>query len=88
VSYPHTAQDAILSARSQINKWAYSITSNNCEHFVKWVTGKEVTSLQVKASVGATLVGGALAAKLLKESTPAKVFGIAALSGGCGTLFV
>jgi len=61
-----TIPEILSIARSQIGKWVYSLTESNCEHFVKWSTGLEITSAQVKsafigAATGATLVG--LAAK-------------------------
>jgi len=52
--------EVLQNARAQINKWVYSIESNNCEHFVKWSAGLEITSTQVKAVVVGGVAGVAL----------------------------
>ena len=62
IEFKEPLSEVLKNARSQIGQWAYSTTSKNCEHFVKWVSGLEVTSSQVTAgisgaAVGATLVG-------------------------------
>ena len=54
--------DILQVARSQVGKWKYSVESGNCEHFIKWVSGLEVTSTQVTntaigAATGALVVG-------------------------------
>ena len=52
---------AILSlAKSQIGRWKYSLLNRNCEHFVKWATGLEVSSSQVIAGSAGAAAGAAL----------------------------
>ncbi|PSV11671.1 hypothetical protein C0W59_19255 [Photobacterium kishitanii] len=58
--------EILNNARSQIDKWHYSVISSNCEHFSNWCLGLKVSSTQiVGASVGA--VGGALLVKCCVE---------------------
>jgi hypothetical protein len=57
VSKSYNVQKTLDNARSQIGKWNYSIATNNCEHFVKWSSGINVTSTQVVAGVGGAVVG-------------------------------
>lgn len=57
-----SVEDLLFNARSQIDNWVYSLTSKNCEHFVKWAARIEVSSKQVAATttgavLGATFVG-------------------------------
>lgn len=77
--------DALTAARSQIGKWAYSVTGRNCEHFVKWATGLEVTSTQVKAGVAGAAVGAVSVAVLCKEPKLAKFLAGALIVGGIAT---
>lgn len=56
----------LSNARSQIGNWGYSVTSNNCEHFVKWSSGLKVSSTQVKAGVGGA--AAVLATKAIEKS--------------------
>lgn len=73
----------ILSdARSQIGKWAYSLTDNNCEHFVKWSSGLKVSSSQVNAGVGGLVVGGVAVAALAENPKVMKIVGGAVLLAG------
>jgi hypothetical protein len=72
----------LSDARSQIGKWAYSVTENNCEHFVKWSSGLKVSSTQVKAGVGGALVGGVAVAALAENPKMIKILGGAVLLAG------
>lgn len=54
-------------ARSQIGKWNYAVTDNNCEHFVKWATGLKVSSTQIKAGVAGAAAGAAMIGMASKE---------------------
>ena len=72
----------LLDARSQIGSWAYSVTDNNCEHFVKWCSGLKVSSSQVKAGVAGAVVGAAAVAALAENPKAFKILGGAALMAG------
>lgn len=74
--------EVLSDARSQIGKWTYSVTEKNCEHFVKWSSGLEVSSSQVKAVVGGALVGGVAVAALAENPKAIKILGGAALIAG------
>lgn len=76
----------LADARSQIGRWIYSVTGNNCEHFVKWSLGKEVSSTQVKAFVSGAIVGGIVAATLSEKPKTINVLGGAVLGAGLGVL--
>lgn len=69
-------------ARSQIGNWSYSVTERNCEHFIKWATGLEVSSNQVNAGVGGAVVGVALVGIVAKNPNAAKFLGTAFLVAG------
>lgn len=73
-------------ARSQIGTWKYSLTSNNCEHFVKWSAGVEVTSTQVKAFGTGALLGVAGVAALSEDPKLVKFLGAALLLGGVAVM--
>ncbi|WP_422473665.1 lecithin retinol acyltransferase family protein [Endozoicomonas sp. ALB032] len=61
------AAEMLQAARSQIGRWKYSVDSANCEHFIKWASGLEVTSTQVtNTAIGAAT--GALAVGLVAEN--------------------
>ncbi len=75
-------QQILADARSQIGKWSYSITSKNCEHFVKWASGLQVTSKQVVAGVGGATAGVALVGLLSENPKPIKFLGGALFVGG------
>ncbi|KEI70152.1 lecithin retinol acyltransferase family protein [Endozoicomonas elysicola] len=59
--------EILNTARSQIGKWKYSVESNNCEHFVKWASGLEVTSAQV-VNTSAGLITGAVLVGVVAEN--------------------
>lgn len=70
-------------ARSRIDDWDYSVTHNNCEHFIKWAVGdKRIRSTQVRASVIGTLAGFAFSTLLGRKFRLLKLAGNAALIGG------
>ncbi|PVZ72320.1 lecithin retinol acyltransferase family protein [Pelagibaculum spongiae] len=76
----------LANARSQIGKWEYSITSMNCEHFVKWASGLEVSSTQVVKGVSATAAGIAVAAAVSENPRLLKLLGIGIAIGGLAVL--
>jgi len=83
VSNSEKSVSQILSdARSQIGKWIYSVTENNCEHFVKWSSGLKVSSTQVVAGVSGALIGGVAVAALAENPKAIKILGGAALIAG------
>jgi len=75
-------QQILSDARSQIGSWGYSLTSSNCEHFVKWATGLQASSTQVKAGVGGAVVGASLVGLLSDNPKLIKFLGGALLAGG------
>jgi F0F1-type ATP synthase membrane subunit c/vacuolar-type H+-ATPase subunit K len=75
IQHSHPVKTILENARSQIGEWAYSVTNNNCEHFVKWASGFEVSSTQVKAGVGGAVAGAALVGIFAEKPTPIKFFG-------------
>lgn len=64
-----SVSEMLTKARSQIGKWSYSVTERNCEHFVKWSTGLEVESTQVKAGVVGVAAGVSLVGLLSEKPT-------------------
>ncbi len=50
------AYSIIEKARSEVDKWQYSMVKRNCEHFVNWAVTGELSSKQVRNG----LVGGGL----------------------------
>ncbi|EDM65064.1 H-REV 107-related protein [Moritella sp. PE36] len=77
----------ILSdARSQIGTWKYSLTDNNCEHFVKWSSGLKVSSSQIKAGVGGLAIGGVAVVALAENPRAMKIVGGAVLLGGIAVM--
>jgi hypothetical protein len=87
VSNTEKSISQILSdARSQIGNWAYSLTDNNCEHFVKWSSGLKVSSSQVKAGAGGLVLGGIAVAALAENPKAMKIVGGAVLLGGLAVM--
>lgn len=74
--------EIIAQARSKIGTWTYSVTSSNCEHFVNWAAGLQVTSKQVTAGVVGAVGGAILAGVLSEKPTTAKLLGWAIVLGG------
>lgn len=72
----------LTDARSQIGSWPYSVTSKNCEHFVKWASNLQVTSSQVKAGVGGAMAGVAMVKLLSDHPKMINFLGGALLVGG------
>jgi hypothetical protein len=54
-------------ARKQIGIWSYNLANRNCEHFVNWCTGLEVTSKQVKWGAGMGITAALLAYACTKD---------------------
>jgi hypothetical protein len=79
-------QEIVDTARSQINKWRYSVTTRNCEHFIKWVAGQEFNSKQVNNTIIGAVAGGLLAKTLLEKPTALKVLCLSALAGSAALL--
>ena len=86
VSYLRPVSEVLVMARSQIGQWRYSLTSNNCEHFVKWVAGLEVSSKQVVSGVAGALVGATAVGLIAEKPTTAKFLGGALLLGGLAVI--
>jgi len=78
--------DVLTDARSQIGSWSYSVTSNNCEHFVKWATGLKVSSTQVKAGVAGAGAGIALVGLCSENPKFVKFLGWSVVLGGLAVL--
>jgi len=74
--------EILSAARSKIGNWVYSVTDKNCEHFVKWSSGLQVSSTQVKAGVGGAVIGGAAIGMLAENPNALKILGGAALIAG------
>lgn len=86
VSYARPVSEVLAMARSQIDQWRYSLTSNNCEHFVKWVAGLEVSSKQVVLGVSGAVVGATAVGLIAEKPTTAKLLGGALVLGGLAVL--
>jgi hypothetical protein len=76
----------LADARSQIGGWAYSVTDNNCEHFVKWSSGLKVSSSQVVAGLGGAALGAVAVASLAENPKALKIIGGAVLIGGIAVM--
>lgn len=76
----------LADARSQIGKWAYSVSSKNCEHFAKWSSGLEFSSTQVKAGVGGAVTGAAAIALLAENPNAIKILSGAIVLAGIAVL--
>jgi len=74
--------EVISAARTQIDSWKYSLTERNCEHFVKWATGFEVSSTQVKAAVTGAVIGAVLVGVMADKPSMLKFLGGAVAVGG------
>lgn len=87
LTHSRTVQEIIENARSQIGQWSYSLTTRNCEHFVKWATGLEITSKQVKAGVGTGLTTAAVLGLCSENPKFAKILGWSVALGGLAVLY-
>jgi hypothetical protein len=85
-SYPRPVSEVLALARSQIGQWRYSVTLSNCEHFVKWVVGLEVSSKQVIFGVAGTAIGATAVGLIAEKPTAAKFLGGALLLCGVAIL--
>ncbi|WP_067514981.1 lecithin retinol acyltransferase family protein [Endozoicomonas ascidiicola] len=74
--------EILKAARSQIEKWIYSVDSNNCEHFVKWASGLDVTSTQVVNTTAGLITGAALVGVVAENPKFVHFVGGALLVGG------
>jgi F0F1-type ATP synthase membrane subunit c/vacuolar-type H+-ATPase subunit K len=74
--------EVLKRARSKIGTWNYSVTGNNCEHFVKWAAGLEVSSTQVKAGIGGAIAGVAIVGAASENPNFIKFLGGAILVAG------
>ena len=83
---PQTTPQFLARARSKIGEWPYSVSSMNCEKFVKWAAGLQPTSRQVTSGIGAAAVATAVTITVSKNPSAYKILGIAALAGGIGVL--
>ncbi len=72
-------------ARSQIDIWSYSLLNNNCEHFVMWVAGLQVSSKQVIGTLSG-LATGVTVGLSIKNPTVTKVLCSGALGALSGLL--
>ena len=86
LNYTKPLTEVLAEARSQIGQWSYSLTSKNCEHFVKWSTGLKVSSSQVKAGVGAAGATAAVLGLCSENPKVAKILGWSVLIGGLAVL--
>lgn len=67
-------------AKSQIGRWKYSVLNRNCEHYVRWAAGLDVSSTQVIAGYTGALAGASLVGLLSKKpKVLACLWGAAAL---------
>ncbi|RXJ72080.1 hypothetical protein CS022_18190 [Veronia nyctiphanis] len=79
-------EETLALARTQIGEWVYSVTSNNCEHFVRFCTGLEVTSRQVTSAVGGAVAGASLVGLLAEKPTAIKYLAGALAVAGIAVL--
>jgi hypothetical protein len=82
MAHSRSLPEVLKSARSKIGTWKYSVTGNNCEHFVKWAAGLEVSSTQVKAGFGGAIAGVALVGAASENPSFIKFLGGALLVAG------
>jgi hypothetical protein len=78
--------EILFQARSQIDKWKYSVVSRNCEHFAKWSSGLKFSSSQVNAGVGGAIIGGVGVAALSENPSAVKILGGMVLIAGLAVL--
>jgi hypothetical protein len=86
VSKSYNVQKTLDNARSQIGKWNYSIATNNCEHFVKWSSGINVTSTQVVAGVGGAVASALIINKICENPKLIQVLGASIAIAGLAIL--
>lgn len=86
INYLRPVSEVLALARSQIGQWWYSITSSNCEHFVKRVAGLEVSLKQVISGVAGAAIGATAVGLIAERPTAAKFLGGALLLGGLAVL--
>lgn len=86
VSYARPVSEVLAIARSQVGQWRYSVTSSNCEHFIKWVAGLEVSSKQVISGVAGAVIGATAVGLIAERPTTAKFLGGALMLGGLAVI--
>ncbi|MBB1485929.1 lecithin retinol acyltransferase family protein [Oceanospirillum sediminis] len=74
--------DVLKKARGQVDQWRYSVSRNNCEHFVKWATGMKLSSRQVRSCIEGAVVGGVVAGMATKKTRWLNVLGGAVTMAG------
>ncbi|MDD1794794.1 lecithin retinol acyltransferase family protein [Enterovibrio makurazakiensis] len=84
VSSLNTIDEMLQKARTQIGRWKYSVTDNNCEHFVTWASGAKVTSNQLASGLTGGTVGAGLVAACSENPTALKLLGGFVLGVGIG----
>ena len=77
---------ALRLARSQIGKWQYCLAKTNCEHFVKWATGLNVSSTQVVAGTTGAVLGAGLVGTYVENPKFARFLGAIVTLGGLAIL--
>lgn len=75
VSYPYSVSEVLKFARSKIDNWTYSVTSNNCEHFVNSVTKLKPSSKQVVAATSGAAIGAAFVGMCSENPKAVKFLG-------------
>lgn len=86
IKYDKPIAEVLSKARTQIEFWNYSVSSKNCEHFVKWVTDLKVSSTQVVAGATGAAVGATLVGLCSENPKMTKFLGWSVLLGGLAVL--
>ncbi|OED55747.1 hypothetical protein BEI46_09585 [Aliivibrio fischeri] len=74
VESKYSPDEIIANARSQIDSWKYSLLNSNCEDFVYWASGVNISSKQVVGSVTGAAIGTATVAFCADKPTSSKLF--------------
>jgi hypothetical protein len=77
--HPKTTHQVLSDARAMIDRWNYSVTTQNCEHFIKQITGLSGLSSQVMAGAAGAVAGAVLVGLLSEKPKLIKYVGAAAL---------
>lgn len=67
MDFSKPVSDVLRDARSRIEAWPYSVTTGNCEHFVKWAANLEIKSTQVVAAAAGAIAGVVLVGIFAKK---------------------